>query len=67
MGKDTTVWWQSKTILTNIIAGIVTVGTAFGLNLPIDPDAQVAIVGGILAVVNIILRLTTKTAITATK
>lgn len=53
-------WYVSKTLWVNIIAGVVAVAGAFGLNLPIDGEAQTAIVGGIMAVVNIVLRFTTK-------
>jgi len=63
---ESTKWYASKTMWANIIAGIVTVGSALGLKLPLDADTQVALVGGIMAVVNIILRLATTKPITGT-
>lgn len=60
---DSTKWWASKTMWANAIAGIAAVSGAFSLNLGLTPDAQVALVGGVMAVVNIILRLVTKTPI----
>lgn len=53
-------WYASKTLITNLVAGAVAIATAFGLDLGMTPEAQTAIVGGIMAVANIILRLTTK-------
>lgn len=58
--------FTSKTFWVNVIAGIVAVGTAFGLKLDIDADTQTAIVGGVMAVANIILRFMTKAPVTVT-
>lgn len=63
---DSKPFYASKTLWLNVIAGIAAVSTAFGLNLGLDPDTQVAIVGGVMAVVNIILRLVTKAPVSAT-
>lgn len=52
-------FWASKTLWTNIIAGGVAVATAFGLDIGLGPETQTAIVGGIMAVANIVLRLVT--------
>ena len=60
-------WFASKTLWANIIGGAVAIGTAFGLNLDIDAETQTAIVGGILAVVNIILRFMTSAPVTMTR
>ena len=57
-------WWASKTLWVNVVMLIATVGTAFGFDLGLDPETQVAVVGGIMAVVNLVLRFMTKTAIT---
>ena len=57
----------SRTLWANVIAGAVSVGTAFGLDLGLDAEAQTAIVGGIMAVVNIVLRIITKDPISLTK
>jgi hypothetical protein len=57
-------WYQSKTLWANIVAGVATVSTAFGLDLGLDAETQVAFVGGIMAVVNIVLRIVTKGPVT---
>lgn len=57
---DSKAWYASKTLWVNIVAGIATVSTAFGLNLGLDADTQVALVGGVMAVINIVLRVVTK-------
>lgn len=59
MEPDTKKWWASKTLWANIIAGAVTVGTAFGLKLGLDPQAQAELVAGVMVIVNIILRFVT--------
>ena len=53
-------FWASKTLWANVVGGGVAVATAFGLDLQLDAEAQTAIVGGIMAVVNVALRLVTK-------
>lgn len=55
--------WQSKTIWVNLTAAVVAVATACGVDLGITQETQATIVGGIMAVVNVVLRLTTKHAI----
>lgn len=61
---DSKPFWQSKTLWVNVIAGAAAVSTAFGLNLGLDADTQVALVGGVMAVINVILRLITKAPVT---
>lgn len=56
---DAKPFWASKTLIANVIAGIVAVSTAFGLDLGLSPETQTALVGGILALVNIVLRFMT--------
>ena len=58
-------WYVSKTLWTNVVAGIAAVSTAFGLELGLDAETQVAIVGGVMALINIVLRLVTKNRIVA--
>ena len=60
-------FYASKTLWVNLVAIIATVGTAFGLNLGLDAETQIAIVGGIMGVVNIILRFATKAALVTSK
>lgn len=62
---ETKPFWASKTIWVNFIAGVVAVTGAFGIDLGLTPEAQTSLVGGIMAVVNIVLRLVTKTGVSA--
>ncbi len=50
-------WYESKTLWVNAIAGIAAVAQAFMGEAIIDPEAQV----GILALINLVLRVVTKT------
>ncbi len=59
--------FASRTLWANVIGGAVAIATAFGLDLDIDAEAQTAIVGGIMAVVNIVLRIVTKSPISLAK
>ena len=56
-------FYASKTLWVNLVAVVVALTGAFGIDLGLDPETQVTIVGAIMGVVNIILRFTTKTAI----
>lgn len=60
-------WLSSRTLWANVIAGVAAVSTAFGLDLGLDAEAQTAIVGGVMAVVNIILRFMTTAPVTVTR
>lgn len=60
---ETKPFWASRTLWINLIAGLVIVAGAFGLDLDVTPETQTALVGGIMAIVNIILRFITTTAI----
>lgn len=64
---DSKPWYVSKTLWTNVVAGAVAVGTAFGLDLGLDAEGQTAIVGGIMAIANIILRFMTRAPVTVTR
>ena len=52
-------WWSSKTLWANIIAFAATLATVFGLDLGLTPETQASLLAGIMAVVNIALRLVT--------
>ena len=65
--NDSKIWWASKTLWANIIGGFVAVGTAFGLDLGLDAEQQTAIVGGIMTVINIVLRFMTSAPVTVTR
>jgi hypothetical protein len=60
---DTTKWYASKTLWVNVVATIATLAGAFKLDLGLTPEVQATVVTTILALVNIALRLVTKTAI----
>lgn len=63
---DTTKpFWASKTLWINLVALVVAVSTAFGVDLGISPEEQTAFVGGVMAVVNIVLRLVSGTRLTS--
>lgn len=50
--------WQSKTFWANAIGFAATIGGVFNFDLP--PEQQTAIVGGIMALINIFMRLVSK-------
>ena len=58
-------WFKSRTVWANIIAGVVTVATVFGLDLGLSPETQAELVTGIMVVVNLVLRFVTDTKIGA--
>lgn len=62
--EDSKHWLASRTIWANVIAFIAAVATAFGLDLGLTPETQTAIVGGAIALVNVVLRAITTKPIT---
>lgn len=60
-------FWASKTLWVNVLAFAAAVTGALGLDLGLDAETQASLVVGIMAVVNIVLRLITKAPVTATK
>jgi len=60
---ETKPWFASKTLWVNFVAVVAAMTGAFGIDLGLDPETQVTIVGAIMGVVNIILRFTTSTGI----
>ena len=57
-------FWASKTLWVNFVAMVAAITGALGIDLGLDPDTQLALVGGVMAVINIVLRfLTTKPVI----
>ncbi len=64
---DSKVWYASKTLWVNMIALVATVSAALGVDLGLDAATQSSIAMGVMAVVNIVLRLVTKTAVTVTR
>ena len=59
METESKPFWASKTLWANLIAFGAVLGTTFGVNLGLDAEAQLALVGGVMAVVNIALRFMT--------
>jgi hypothetical protein len=53
-------WYQSKTLWANVVAGAVTLAGVFGINVGLDAETQAQLVGGIMVIVNIVLRFVTK-------
>ena len=51
---------QSKTLWVNAVALLASLSTTLGVDLGLDPETQVALVGGILAAVNMVLRFVTR-------
>lgn len=64
---ESKVWWASRTLWANIVGGAVAVGTAFGLDLGLDTEAQTAIVGGVMTIINVVLRFMTTAPVTVTR
>ncbi len=60
---ETKPFWASKTLWVNLIMLIATVGTTFGWDLGLSAETQVAVVGAIMGVANLILRFMTSSAI----
>lgn len=56
-------FWTSKTFWVNLVALAASVLAGFGLG--IDATTQAAIVGGVLAVINLGLRAVTKKKLTS--
>ena len=63
--NDSKPWYLSKTLIVNVLAGAAAVAGAFGLDLGLTAEVQTEIAVGVLAVVNVVLRLVTKAAVTA--
>ena len=61
---DTTKWFASKTLWVNVIAAVAALAGVFKLDLGLTPEVQVTVVTTILALVNVGLRLVTKTPVT---
>jgi len=53
-------FWTSKTFWVNVVMLVGSISTMFGLDLGLNPETQVAVVGSIMTVVNLGLRIVTK-------
>lgn len=58
-------FWASKTLWVNFVAVIAAITGAFGIDLDLDPETQASIVGGVMGIVNIVLRFVTKSGVKA--
>jgi len=58
-----TKFYASKTLWINVVATVATLAGVFKIDLGLTPEVQATVVTTILALVNIALRLVTKTAI----
>ena len=61
---DAKPFWASKTLWVNAVALIAAAAGALGLDIGLDPELQITIVGAIMAVVNIVLRFVTDKPVT---
>jgi hypothetical protein len=60
---DSKPFWASRTLWINAIALVAAVTGALGIDLGLGADIQTALVAGVMAVVNIVLRLVTDSAV----
>ena len=56
-------WYNSKTIVTNLLALLVSFAIAAGIDVGLTATVQAEIVAGFMAISNIVLRLDTDAAI----
>ena len=63
---DSKPFWASKTLWTNVVAIVAAILGAFSIDVGLDPEGQVAAVGVIMGIVNVVLRLVTKSSVTLT-
>jgi len=63
---ETKPFWASKTLWVNVIAVGASIAGMFGLDFGLDPQTQIAVVGAVMGVVNIVLRVMTKSGVSAT-
>jgi hypothetical protein len=59
--------WKMRQISANIIAGIIMAAAyaarSFGIDLPVTDETAIVIAGGVLAVINMVLTVTTSKTI----
>ncbi len=63
MKNETKPVWASKTLWVNAVALVASIALAGGFDLGLDAATQTSLVGGIMAVVNMGLRITTTKAL----
>ena len=60
---ETKPFWASKTLWINTIALVAAITGAFGIDLGLDAETQTAVIAGIMAAVNIVLRFVTDSGV----
>ena len=60
---DTTKWYLSKTLWVNVVSAVAALAGVFNFDLGLTPEVQATVVTTVLALANVLLRLTTKTAV----
>ena len=60
---DTTKWYLSKTLWVNVVSAVAALAGVFNFDLGLTPEVQATVVTTVLALANVLLRLTTKTPI----
>ena len=60
---DTTKWYLSKTLWVNVVSAVAALAGVFNFDLGLTPEVQATVGTTVLALANVLLRLTTKTAI----
>lgn len=53
-------WYKSKTLWVNLLAGVAALTGAFGVDVGLTPEVQASIAAGVVALINLVLRLVTK-------
>ena len=60
---QTKAWWSSKTIWVNVLAGVAAIAAGFGIDLGLTAEVQSQVAVGVLAAVNVALRVVTSSAL----
>ena len=55
--------WSSKTLWVNAIAVLAAILGAFSIDIGLDAETQVMVVGAVMGVVNLVLRFMTDTGV----
>ncbi len=56
--------FSSKTMWANAVAGVALLASAAGVDLGLTPEVQTTLVGGVMVIVNLVLRLVTNGPVT---
>jgi hypothetical protein len=64
--QQTKPWYASKTIWANLVAFAATMATIAGIDLGFDAATQAELVAGVMAIVNVALRMITSAGVSMT-